>query len=97
MRMTARKFVPLQPGEAPGNPDLGGWRPLPRSAVRSTAAGPDSFPADSLCVSESRAWHPLNLQQAVGLVALRVNAFNLTTALSAVAGLLTTWEATMAA
>jgi hypothetical protein len=24
-------FVPLAPGEAPGDPELGGWRPLPKS------------------------------------------------------------------
>ena len=23
-------FVPLYPGEAPGDPELGGWRPLPK-------------------------------------------------------------------
>ena len=23
-------WVPLQPGEAPGDPELGGWRPLPK-------------------------------------------------------------------
>jgi hypothetical protein len=25
------KFVPLQAGEYPGDPELGGWRPLPRA------------------------------------------------------------------
>jgi hypothetical protein len=23
-------FIPLYPGEAPGDPELGGWRPLPK-------------------------------------------------------------------
>ena len=24
-------FIPLAPGETPGDPELGGWRPLPKS------------------------------------------------------------------
>ena len=28
------EFVPVAPGEVPGDPDLGGWRPLPKSLFR---------------------------------------------------------------
>jgi hypothetical protein len=27
-------FVPLAPGETPGDPELGGWRPLPKSLLQ---------------------------------------------------------------
>ena len=33
-----RNFIPLSPGEAPGDPELGGWRPLPSSYYRHLSA-----------------------------------------------------------
>jgi len=33
-----RNFIPLAPGEAPGDPELGGWRPLPSSYYRNRSA-----------------------------------------------------------
>lgn len=31
-------FIPLAPGEAPGDPELGGWRPIPSSYYRNLSA-----------------------------------------------------------
>ena len=30
MKLSRIQWKPLERGEAPGNPELGGWRPLPR-------------------------------------------------------------------
>ena len=30
MSLSNITFIPLYPGEAPGDPELGGWRPLPK-------------------------------------------------------------------
>jgi len=31
-------FVPLYPGELPGDPEMGGWRPLPKHVYRHRKA-----------------------------------------------------------
>ena len=97
MRTTARPFVPLEPGEAPGEPELGGWRPLPARAFTLAGAwldGPAARPAPAWECASSRS---PSLQEAVRLVAQRVNDFTLRSALSVVAARLRRWEECMAA
>ncbi len=65
-------FIPLAPGEAPGDPELGGWRPLPKSLFRKRA---------SLTVPSVM----MNLEQAVKLVGFMVQYLNLKRAVEALA------------
>lgn len=43
-----KTFIPLAPGEAPGDPELGGWRPLPKNFFRKQAPLPFLVSAISL-------------------------------------------------
>lgn len=36
------KFAPLASGELPGDPDMGGWRPLPKGMFRTSLSHPVS-------------------------------------------------------
>ena len=65
-------FVPLAEGEAPGDPELGGWRPLPKSLFLKPA---------SLAVPSIS----MNLEQAVAVVGFMVQYLNLARAIEALA------------
>jgi len=97
MRTTARPFVPVQPGEAPGDPELGGWRPLPARSFALAGACLDGLAADPPSAWECPSSRSPSLQEAVRLVAQRVNDFTLRSALSVVAARLRRWEESMAA
>ena len=63
-------FIPLQPGEAPGDPELGGWRPLPKQLYK---------PQQRLTLSLEEVvrliafrLHEFQLRQAVAIVAQRL-------------------------
>ncbi len=60
-------FIPLHPGEAPGDPELGGWRPLPKQFYRH------------------QKLLALSLEQALKVVAFRLNEFQLRQAIGIVA------------
>lgn len=68
-------FRPLLSGEAPGDPELGGWRPLPVEVP--AAIEPQAGSMASLSVREAvnlvaRRLRNLSLRRAVGAVALRL-------------------------
>jgi hypothetical protein len=63
-------FLPLYPGEAPGDPELGGWRPLPKQFYTHQKL---------LALSLEQAvrliafrLHEFQLRQAIGIVAQRL-------------------------
>lgn len=64
-------FVPLAPGETPGDPELGGWRPLHPSYFKSSAITVEAL--------------PLSLEEAVRVVAARIARFQLRQAIEIVA------------
>jgi len=83
---TPGPFLALQPGELPGDPELGGWRPLPRSTGRD-------FQRQTASLSEWRvSTGPISLTEAIRLVAHRVRIFNLREALGMVAARLAVRE-----
>ena len=112
MAITITQFFPLEQGEVPGDPELGGWRPLPSGVFMQpsvTASERDTWPvsgpnrARSYWTAEeylvdrlqrAHSSHPLSLQEAVALVAFRLNNFTLRSALSALAGRLHSREGT---
>ena len=51
-------FIPLAPGETPGDPELGGWRPLPKDFFRNQ--NPLSFPVSA--ISLEQAIHVINFE-----------------------------------
>lgn len=65
------RFVPLAPGEKPGDPELGGWRPLHRGFFKSSAVAVEAL--------------PLSLEQVVRIVAARIARFQLRQAIEIVA------------
>ena len=72
------EFIPLAPGEAPGDPELGGWRPLPKSLLQKIA--PLALPSPTM-----------SLEQAVHLINFEVRYLRLLTAVQKIAiGLLQT-------
>lgn len=66
------RFIPLAPGEVPGDPELGGWRPLPKGlfGVQTTLSVP-SF--------------SISLEEAVKLVGFKVKYNRLKRAVEALA------------
>lgn len=66
-----RNFIPLAPGEAPGDPELGGWRPLPKNFFRKS--DPLSFPALTI-----------SLKQAIQLTSFKVRYLRLRRAIETV-------------
>jgi len=63
-------FIPLYPGEAPGDPELGGWRPLPKQFYK---------PQQWLTLSLEEVvrliafrLHEFQFRQAIGIVAQRL-------------------------
>ena len=65
------QFTPLAPGEKPGDPELGGWRPLHPRFFKSSA-----ITAEAL---------PLSFEEAVRVVAARIARFQLRQAIEIVA------------
>jgi hypothetical protein len=63
-------FVPLQPGESPGDPGLGGWRPLPKQFYTHRKLLTLSL-EQALKVVAFRL-HEFQLRQAIGIVARRL-------------------------
>ena len=63
-------FVPLYPGEAPGDPELGGWRPLPKHFYTRRELLTLSL-EQALRVVAFRL-HEFQLRQAIGIVAQRL-------------------------
>ena len=63
-------FVPLYPGEAPGDPELGGWRPLPKHFYTRQEQVTLSL-REVLRLIAFRL-HEFQLRQAVGIVAQRL-------------------------
>jgi len=51
-------FIPLAPGEAPGDPELGGWRPLPKSLFQKLPP----LPSPSLTISLEQAIYVINFE-----------------------------------
>lgn len=71
-------FISLAPGEAPGDPELGGWRPLPKNFFRKQVSL--SFPGSTI-----------SLEQAVQLINFEFRYLRLLRAVQKVAiGLLQT-------
>jgi len=86
MRKLTIYFIPLAPGESPGDPELGGWRPLPlrfftqweRTRLSLTT---NPSPTSSATVEEPA----LSLEEAVCVVAVRLARFRLRQAIAIVA------------
>lgn len=76
-------FIPLAPGEAPGDPELGGWRSLPKNFFRK----PTLLPAPSLTTS---------LEQAIQIINFEVRYLRLLRAVQKVAIGLTQTQNTFA-
>jgi hypothetical protein len=70
MNFRNTSFVPLYPGESPGDPELGGWRPLPKHFY-----APQQWLTLSLeevvRITAFRL-HEFQLRQAVAIVAQRL-------------------------
>lgn len=64
------RFMPLAPGENPGDPELGGWRPLHPSFFRSSDITVETL--------------TLSLEEAVRIVAARIAGFQLRQAIEIV-------------
>jgi len=84
MRQLNVAFVPLSIGEKPGDPGLGGWRPLPPFLfTQQQNLVPD--PADNLNIVPTMETTIPSLKQVVQLVAARLWAFQLRHAIEIVA------------
>ena len=63
-------FVPLYPGEASGDPELGGWRPLPRRFY--TRQGQVILSLEEVVRLTAFRLHEFQLRQAVGIMVQRL-------------------------
>jgi hypothetical protein len=63
-------FIPLHPGETPGDPELGGWRPLPKHFYTHQKLLALSLEQAVRLVAFRL--HEFQLRQAVGIVAQRL-------------------------
>ena len=70
MNSVSLTFVPLHPGEAPGDPELGGWRPLPRRFY--IRQGQVILSLEEVIRLIAFRLHEFQLRQAVGIVAQRL-------------------------
>jgi len=70
MSLVNISFIPLQHGEAPGAPELGGWRPLPKQFYKHQKLLTLSL-EQALKVVAFRL-HEFQLRQALGIVAHRL-------------------------
>lgn len=68
-------FVPVAPGETPGDPELGGWRPLPKSMFRRQVALviPSPSPSQAQAVKlVGFAVRYLRLKRALQTIAIKL-------------------------
>lgn len=70
MSLSNITFIPLFPGEAPGDPELGGWRPLPKQFYTHQKLLALSL-EQAVRLIAFRV-HEFQLSQAVGIVAQRL-------------------------
>lgn len=63
-------FIPLQSGEVPGDPELGGWRPLPKRFY--TRQEQINLSLGEVVRLVAFRLHEFQLRQAVGIVAHRL-------------------------
>jgi hypothetical protein len=63
-------FIPLYPGESPGDPELGGWRPLPKRFY--TRQEQVILSLEEVVRLIAFRLHEFQLRQAVGIVAYRL-------------------------
>ena len=63
-------FVPLYPGESPGDPELGGWRPLPKQFY--THQKLLTLSLEEVVRLVASRLHEFQLRQAIGIVAHRL-------------------------
>ncbi len=70
MNFVSVSFAPLYPGEVPGNPELGGWRPLPRCFY--TRQEQVILSLEEVVRLIAFRLHEFQLRQAVGIVAQRL-------------------------
>ena len=70
MRLSNITFAPLYPGEAPGDPELGGWRPLPKQFYTHQELLTLSLGAVVRLIAFRL--HEFQLRQAIGIVAHRL-------------------------
>jgi len=63
-------FIPLHPGEAPGDPELGGWRPLPKRFY--TRQEQVVLSLEEVVRITAFRLHEFQLRQAVGIMAHRL-------------------------
>jgi hypothetical protein len=62
-------FIPLYPGEAPGDPELGGWRPWPK---RFYTRQEQALSLEQAVRLVAFRLHEFQLRQAIGIVAQRL-------------------------
>jgi hypothetical protein len=67
-------FIPLCPGEAPGDPELGGWRPLPKQFYAHQKLLTLSL--EQVLKVVAFRLHEFQLRQALRIVAHRLAANN---------------------
>ncbi len=70
MNLANITWVPLQPGEAPGDPELGGWRPLPKQFFKQHKLLTLSL-EEMVRITAFRL-HEFQLRQAVAILAQRL-------------------------
>ena len=70
MNLRSISFVPLCPGEAPGDPELGGWRPLPKRFY--TRQEQLILSLEEVVRITAFRLHEFQLRQAVAIVAQRL-------------------------
>jgi hypothetical protein len=63
-------WLPLQPGESPGDPDLGGWRPLPKRFY--TRQEQPILSLEEVVRLTAFRLHEFQLRQAIRIVAWRL-------------------------
>ncbi len=63
-------FIPLYPGEAPGDPELGGWRPWPKRLY--TRQEQVVLSLEEVVRITAFRLHEFQLRQAVAIVAQRL-------------------------
>lgn len=70
MNLTGITFIPLHSGETPGDPELGGWRPLPKRLY--TRQEQVVLSLKEMVRLIAFRLHEFQLRQAVGIVAQRL-------------------------
>jgi len=70
MNLSNITFIPLYPGETPGDPELGGWRPLPKQFYTHQKLLALSLEQAVRLVAFRL--HEFQLSQAIGIVAQRL-------------------------